>query len=140
MAKEPKLPFDERSINLIKRLAGQGLTQTQVARCLGISEAWLKIQRKEHPEFDEAYQQGRSEACEEVTGKLFELIRKGDRASIFFYLKTQMGWRETERIEHTGKDGGSIKYENDHKSDAGREVTNFIKKIDERNPKNSKDE
>lgn len=32
-----------------------------------------------------------------VTGKLWQLIEKGDNASIFFYLKTQWGWREKER-------------------------------------------
>ncbi|WP_377762115.1 hypothetical protein [Paracoccus angustae] len=44
----------------------------------------------------------------EVGEKLLDKIRKGDTASIFFFLKTQAGWRETNKLEVSGADGGPV--------------------------------
>ena len=46
-----------------------------------------------------------------VAGKLVEAALKGDTTSQIFYLKTQAGWKETSRQEHTGADGKPIQYQ-----------------------------
>lgn len=39
---------------------------------------------------------------------LLQKARSGNTVSSIFYLKTQAGWRETERREHSGPDGSPI--------------------------------
>jgi hypothetical protein len=41
-----------------------------------------------------------------VANRAYQMAVTGNPpAATFFYLKTQCGWRETTRVEHTGKDG-----------------------------------
>lgn len=44
-----------------------------------------------------------------VINKLFRLIQNDEPSAIYFYLKTQCGWRE--RMEVSGPDGGPVKVE-----------------------------
>ena len=84
------------------------LTQEQIADRFGICRTTFNQMRKRDPEIDAHYKRGKAFAIEEVAGSLMAKIRDGDTASIIFFLKTQAGWRETTRLEHTGKDGGPI--------------------------------
>ena len=43
-----------------------------------------------------------------VVGQVAKAIREGDRAMIMFYCKTQMGWRETNNLEHSGEIGVTL--------------------------------
>ena len=46
------------------------------------------------------YKRGKAKAIRDVAGGLLQKARSGDTASAIFYLKTQAGWRETDRMEH----------------------------------------
>ena len=87
--------MDAHELADLERLAGLGLTQAQIADWFGFSKRTLAYRLKEEPAVA-AYKKGRARALEKVTGKLWQNIEKGDSASIFFYLKTQAGWRETD--------------------------------------------
>lgn len=38
-----------------------------------------------------------------VGGTLFNKVMNGDTSAAIFWAKTQMGWKEKQEIEHTGK-------------------------------------
>ena len=56
----------------------------------------------------ERYERGKAKAIGAIAQSLIAKARGGDTASIIFFLKTQGGWRETDRIEHSGPGGGPV--------------------------------
>jgi len=77
--------------NKVKKLAEKGCTWKQIASQVGVAERTL--QRHCVDEF----KQGKEIVGEFVVGKLMELIQNGHPASIMFYCKTQLGWKETNK-------------------------------------------
>jgi hypothetical protein len=63
------------------------------------------------PDISEAYKRGRAKAICDVAEGLIAKARGGDTASAIFFLKTQAGWRETDRLEVSGVNGGPIRVE-----------------------------
>ena len=82
-----------------------GTTQETIARILGIDEKTLRKHYRD--ELDLA----RAQANASVGGMLFKKAKAGDTAAMIFWMKTQAGWRETARVEHSGPDGGPIQTE-----------------------------
>jgi ParB-like chromosome segregation protein Spo0J len=93
----------EDSRNRARELSGYGMTRRDIAFVLGVSEPTLN--KHYAADLDE----GRATARGKVTGKLFEKAMSGDTASILFYLKTQLGWREKQDIELSGPGGEPLK-------------------------------
>jgi hypothetical protein len=89
----PEKRLSEKALAQISELAGRGWTLKQIAEMKEMAvETLTKYGR-------EAWQKGKYQADDYVKKRLFDLIKEGDRASIFFYLKTQCGYTETQRIE-----------------------------------------
>lgn len=94
-----KIQFDTEQV---AKLAGLGLTQAQIADWFGASERTLRNRLTEDDELVAAYKRGKAIALEKVTAKLWKNIEDGDKASIFFYLKCQANWSETQIQRHEG--------------------------------------
>jgi hypothetical protein len=60
------------------------------------------------PEVGERYKRGKAKAIAHVANGLLQKARAGCTTSSIFYLKTQAGWRETDRLEHTGPNGSPV--------------------------------
>ncbi len=75
----------------VKTLAGYGLNQNQIASILEITRQTLA------KHFSVELEKGKSLALAQAASSLFNNIKKGKEASIFFYLKTQGGWREQQQ-------------------------------------------
>ncbi|QBX34602.1 hypothetical protein E4191_07670 [Paracoccus liaowanqingii] len=84
------------------------LTAEQIADRFGMARSTLFKIMAEDPEIRARFDMGKAKAIEEIGGKLMEKARKGDTASIIFFLKTQAGWRETSKVELTGPQGGPV--------------------------------
>ena len=84
-------PTDEER-QQVERAVAIGYTQAQIAQLIGKSED--SLQKHCRTELDS----GKIKVDAFVVGKLMEKIGKGDTASIIFYLKTRMGWREVQDI------------------------------------------
>jgi len=103
---KPWAPTDEQ-IKEIATLAAV-LNQTQVADYYGITVPTFNAAMQRDPRISSAYKEGRAKAVTSVAGSLLQAARKGNLGAQCFYLKTQAGWRETQRVEHTGADGEAI--------------------------------
>lgn len=88
----------------IRLYAGLGSTMPQIAAMVGKSEDTLR----RNPEIVAALEAGRAETLTKVAGKLVQQALSGNITAAIFYLKTQGGWKETDRHEHGGFDGAPI--------------------------------
>ncbi len=87
----------------VEILTGCGFTHDQVAVVMRVDIKTLE----KHCKAELA--RGVDSANSKVAARLFSMAVKGDPpAATFFWAKTRMGWRETDRLEHTGKDGAPI--------------------------------
>lgn len=89
----------EIDIDQVRRLASRGLSEEQIADSLGISRRTLSYRKAESAQFAQAIKTGRAQAISFVSNKLMKLIDEGNITAIIFFLKTQAGWRETQKIE-----------------------------------------
>ena len=92
----------------VRELAGRGLTREQVASCLGIGRTTFYTRLNSDEQFAQAWQEGRDAGISAVAAALLKNVSLGSVEAQKFYLKTQANWKETERHELTGKDGGAI--------------------------------
>lgn len=92
MARPTKEPTDEQR-KQVQTLAGYGLSQEQIARMLGLHRNTLKKHCAKELEM------GKDMAYTQALNSLFSNIKKGKEASIFFYLKTQHGWKEVQHVQ-----------------------------------------
>lgn len=76
------------------------LSTEQIADYFGIGRRtfWDLMARDE--DIAARYKRGKARAIGAIAQSLITKARSGDTASMIFFLKTQAGWRETERIEH----------------------------------------
>jgi len=100
-----ELTDDERA--QVEALAAY-LTQDQIADYLGITRPTLAAIFGRDEDVSLRYKRGKAKAIGDVANGLLKKAREGDNASMFFYLKTQAGWRETNAVEMSGPNGGPI--------------------------------
>lgn len=84
------------------------LTQDQIADYFGITRPTFFAMMEREPDIALRYKRGKAKAIGAVAQGLIQQARAGDKVAAMFYLKTQAGWRETDRLEHTGADGAPI--------------------------------
>ena len=72
-----------------------GTNQTDIARVLDIDEKTLR--KYYRGELDLA----KAKANATIGGALFNKAKTGDTAAMIFWMKTQAGWRESTKIDHT---------------------------------------
>lgn len=109
MGRKPKELDDEQRAQ-VEALAAY-LTQEQIADYFGIGKTTWFAMLERDPDISERYKRGKARAVGAVAQNLIKKAREGDNACMMFYLKTQAGWRETQHVEMTGKDGGPVQTE-----------------------------
>lgn len=90
-------------------LSGYGLNNPQIAAFFGCSlRTWEKA-ISITPAIKEAMESGRAKAAAAVTRTAYDLATSGKCPPMtMFWLKTRLGWREVERVEHSGPGGAPI--------------------------------
>lgn len=78
-------------------MAGIGIPQEDIAAAIGITRATLR------KHFREELDTGRVRTITKVADSLVRQALAGNMTAAIFYLKTQAGWTETSRLEHSGK-------------------------------------
>jgi len=66
-----------------------GVTVSQIAVCLGMSESTLYGKQGEYKEFLEAIKKGRAEGLNQVSNALFEKAIDGNITAMIYYLKVR---------------------------------------------------
>lgn len=88
--------------DLVKRLSALGCPRVDIGIKLKINTDTLAKYYQQ--ELDD----GRIDANSIIAGTLFNKAKSGDTAAAMFWAKTRMQWRETDRLEVTGVNGGPI--------------------------------
>lgn len=91
--------------DLARKLAALGCPFEDIAKKLNICSDTLVKKYKEE------LNAGRIDANAAVAGSLYKKAINGDTQAAIFWLKTRGGkgvWRETDRLEVTGADGGAV--------------------------------
>ncbi len=98
---KPNLVITDDMITKAGQLAARGLTQEQIAACLGIGEKTLYEKKHQYPLFAQAIKDGSAKGISIVTNKLFENVLSGNLGAQIFYLKCRANWREVNVQEIT---------------------------------------
>lgn len=100
----PEIIFDEKDLNTIDDLSPY-LSIEQISNHFMIGKTtWYRMVGRQ-PEILERYKKGKAKAIREVSKGLLQQARDGDKTCAMFYLKTQAGWCEKTKIDHTSEDG-----------------------------------
>ena len=78
------------------------MPQKLVSKILKISEPTLRKHYRDELDTSKA------KANAVISQSLFKLAREGNVTAQIFWLKTQAGWKETNHVELTGKDGDKL--------------------------------
>jgi predicted transcriptional regulator len=95
---------------LVQLMVASCFTQDKIAEHVGVDAKTLR------KHFRKELKNGKAYVLALVAQSIYKkALGDGDKAltAAFFVMKTQGGWRETDRLEleHMGKDGGPIQYE-----------------------------
>lgn len=94
-------PTDKQRL-MVEDLSGFGMPHDQIAMSIGITDDTLRKY------FADDLIRGKAKANAQIAQTLFNKAMKGDTIALIFWAKTQMRWKETEKIEITGKDDGPV--------------------------------
>lgn len=107
MAGRPRIELTDEQVVEVEKLAAY-LSLDQIADFLGIGASTLDRRLADDERVRKAYDRGRAKAIKEVAKGLLRQALEGNLNAQTFYLRTQAGWKETQRTEHTGADGGPV--------------------------------
>lgn len=89
----------------VEHYVSLGYTQDQCAALMGISDVTLR------KAFPDELKNGSLKVNAQIGGKLFQKAMAGDTASLIFWAKTRMGWKETAGLDINAKDGVKVTFE-----------------------------
>lgn len=99
MPRAVKTPLTPEELRQIETMAGIGLKARHIAAVLGIDRATLYRRLRETTGSLATIQKGRGVALSQVAKTAYSLAVSGKvPAMTMFYLKTQGGWREKDRV------------------------------------------
>ena len=84
------------------------LNAEQIADYLGIGRTTFFAILDRDEEVSERYKKGKAKAIGSVAQTLIQQARNGNASAAMFYLKTQAGWKETQRVEGAGDSGEHV--------------------------------
>jgi len=103
----PKIEFTEEQKKEVETLAAV-LSTEQIADYFGISRRVFFDIIDRDEEVSALYKKGKAKAVGFVAQNLIQKARGGDLGAQIFYLKTQAGWKETQRVEGAGDTGEHV--------------------------------
>ena len=86
------IPTDDQKF-LVTMMSSTGVPHERQAKAIGVNSKTLRKY------FKEELQLGRNRAHAEIAGALYKRALDGNVPAQIFYLKTQAGWREAQRLE-----------------------------------------
>lgn len=102
------------------------LTKEQLADYFGMSRMTFTALMERDEEVCCAYNKGKAAAIGAVAQSLIQQARDGNISAAIFYLKTQAGWKETQAVELSGRDGKAIAFDAPTVDDAKRRLLALV--------------
>ena len=95
----PSIKPTEEDRKLVESMSGYGVPHENICAlvCGGINNDTLKKY------FKKELDQGKAKANAKVGQTLFQKAVAGDTTAAIWWSKTQMGWSETKKVEHSGE-------------------------------------
>ena len=93
---------------LVQQLAAFGLRQSEVVLFVKKKDGTSISEPTLLKNFKNELCTGKVKANVKVAQTLYKKAIGGDTTSMIFWLKSQAGWKDTQRVELTGKDGGPV--------------------------------
>lgn len=100
--RKPHVPTAETR-RQVERMHGAGLRVEDIAHILDVHP--MTITRR----YKKEIACGTARMVAEVSNRLYQAALDGCTTSQIFFLKTRGRWSETQKVEHTGADGGPMK-------------------------------
>ncbi len=94
----PAKKLTEEQLSQVEALAAY-LSQDQIADYFSMGRTTFHHVMERQPEVSERYKKGKAKAIGSIAQSLIQQARDGNMAAAMFYLKTQAGWRETNKAE-----------------------------------------
>lgn len=101
MSRPVTVIITDEMLGKIEMMAGWGLSLTQIAAVLGISERTLLIKKTNESRVNAALEAGKAKAQGRVGKSLFERAVEGDVAAIRWYEMTRAGRTAEARIQQS---------------------------------------
>jgi hypothetical protein len=95
----PRKDISDDQILEIERMAGFGLSEAQIAHCLGMHPDTLRSNKRMSDRVFQAIQKGKALAEQKIGGRLFDKALDGDLGAIVWWEKTRADRRETIKQE-----------------------------------------
>ncbi len=93
-------PYNPIEAEQVEKMAASGITIADIAFYLGMHEDTCRKL------YHDTWKRGKLKANHNVAAALYnKAIKDKDTAAMIFWAKTQMGWRETLRVDNTSSDG-----------------------------------
>lgn len=131
-------PFEpnDKMRGLVQALAGFGTPQAEIALQVINPKTNEPIDSKTLRQyFRVELDNGEAVANSAVKGALYKsAVEKGNVTAQIFWLKTRCNWRETERIELTGKNGGPVETKDVSDEKRATALATFISKMRAKKP------
>jgi hypothetical protein len=127
MGRNPRILTPEE-IEQVRKLAPY-LTREQLADFFEMNRKTFDAIRERQPEVETAYRAGKAEIIGKIAQSLIQDALDGDTTSRIFFLKTQAGWRETNRTEITGAEGGPVQIETTVNDDLRQALDAIARKL-----------
>jgi len=110
-----RVDLSDDQVRQVGEMAKLGLRMEDIAKVLGIGEATVKRIAARDPRVTDTLKKAREDLDRQVMETAFRMATDGKSpAMTIFWMKARMGWKESQRIEHTGKDGSPIATKSTH--------------------------
>lgn len=100
--KKPVYKPEQEDRDYVKMMSVNAIPQAEQAEILGIS---VTVFQKN---FSKEIKHGKRQATSKVSGALYKSAVGGNVSAQIFWLKSQGGWREADRLELTGANGKQL--------------------------------
>ena len=98
----PPVVFSPEEIAQVETLSAV-MSKYQIADFFNISPTTLREVENRQKEVSDSYKRGKAKAIGAIGQSLLKQAREGNLGAQIFYLKTQAGWKETEKREISGE-------------------------------------
>lgn len=105
MGRKRKYIPTDKDRRLVEHLSGLGVPVKSIAALIGDESISVgTLYNNFRSELDSGKAKMHTKACQILASQI-----EHDKTLLIFYLKTQCGWSEVSKIEHTGTDGGPMR-------------------------------